>query len=337
VSSGANVGTGFPFVKKLISSNKDGAGTATSRTPAADAIGTSCKVPNMVGILGPGVGGGGPLPFIIKSPFNMHSKKGVESLVGAWPRASEILSSMKVESSPKSSAAGDAMMGGGVGSKMDKVEHMATEEWTHDKEAAWIKEQQEEEHAIADQGVCNEKATKSEIRRVEGRSALWLALIAVLLFLSFKDALNSNRLFFSHLTCCHLMRCRWCCGCYSPNQLLGLIPAVLDSGLDKNFSKSGMMEGIGLVMLRLTKMVPMRYTWGAAMRERTRRGQTRSGKTMETTEIVVWRTRGVTAIHLPSTVGGVDDDRGDSNQSLLLDSPWPCTLGYDFFPDLVGQ
>jgi hypothetical protein len=95
VSSGANVGTGFPFVKKLISSNKDGAGTATSRTPAAEVIGTSCKVPNMVRKLGPGVGGGRPLPFIIKSPFNTCSKKGVESLVGAWHWASEILSSMK--------------------------------------------------------------------------------------------------------------------------------------------------------------------------------------------------------------------------------------------------
>jgi hypothetical protein len=133
------------------------------------------------------------------------------------------------------------------------------------------------------------------------------------------------------------MRRSWFCGCSSPNQLLGLIPAVLDSSLDNNFSKAGMMEGIGLVMLRLTKMVPMWYTWGSAMRERTRRGQTRSGKTMEMTEIVVWHTRGMTAIHLPSTIGGVDNDWGDSNQLLLSDSPWSCALGYNFFLDLVGQ
>jgi hypothetical protein len=101
-----------------------------------------------------------------------------------------------VESSPKSSAAGDAMLGGEVGSKMNKVEHMVAEEWACDKEAAWMKEQQEEEHVIADQGVCDEEATESEIRQVEGRSALWLASVAVLPFLSFKDALNSNRQFF---------------------------------------------------------------------------------------------------------------------------------------------
>ncbi len=61
----------------------------------------------MVGKLGPGVGGGGPLPFIIKSPFNTHLKKGVKSLVCAWPQASEVLLLMKEKSSPKSSAAGD--------------------------------------------------------------------------------------------------------------------------------------------------------------------------------------------------------------------------------------
>jgi hypothetical protein len=70
VSSGANVGTGFPFVKKLIILNKDGPSTPTPRTPAARAIGTLSKVPNVVGKLGPGVEGGGPLIFIIKSPFN---------------------------------------------------------------------------------------------------------------------------------------------------------------------------------------------------------------------------------------------------------------------------
>jgi hypothetical protein len=61
---------------------------------------------------------------------------------------------------------------------------MAVEERAHDKEAAWMKEQEEEVHGIADQGACDEEATKSEIRQVEGRSALWLALVAVLAFLS---------------------------------------------------------------------------------------------------------------------------------------------------------
>jgi hypothetical protein len=127
---------------------------------------------------------------------------------------------------------------------------MAAEERVRDKEAARMKEQQEEERVIADQGACDKEATKSEIRRVEGRSALWLASIAVLAFLSFKDVINSNRLFLLHLTCPHLMRCRWCCGCSSPNQLLGISPAVLDSDLDENFSKAGMMEGIVFVTLR---------------------------------------------------------------------------------------
>jgi hypothetical protein len=77
VSSGANVGTGFPFVKKSIILNKDGAGTPTARTSAAGAIGTSSKA-NLVGKSGPGVGGGGPLPFLIKSPFNAPPKKSVE-------------------------------------------------------------------------------------------------------------------------------------------------------------------------------------------------------------------------------------------------------------------
>jgi hypothetical protein len=68
-----------------------------------------------------------------------------------------------------------------------------------------------------------------------------------------------------------------------PNQMLGLIPAVLDSDIS-NFSKADIMEGAVFVMLRLTKMVQRPNRWGAAMMERTRRGQTRSGKTMETTE-----------------------------------------------------
>jgi hypothetical protein len=42
----------------------------------------------------------------------------------------------------------------------------------------------------------------------------------------------------------------WCCGCPSPNQLLGLMPAVLDSDLDKSFSNAGMIKGIVFVMLR---------------------------------------------------------------------------------------
>jgi hypothetical protein len=77
-----------------------------------------------------------------------------------------------------------------------------------------------------------------EIRQVEGRSALWLALFAVA-FLSFKDVLNSNRLFFLHLTCHHLMGCRWCCGRSSPNQLLGLILAVMDCDSDSLEAKLG--------------------------------------------------------------------------------------------------
>ncbi len=82
-----------------------------------------------------------------------------------------------------------------------KFERMAAEERAHDKEAAWMKEQQEEARVIADQGACDEEANKSESRQVEGRSALWLASIAVLAFLSFKDVINSNRQFFLHLSC----------------------------------------------------------------------------------------------------------------------------------------
>ena len=59
--------------------------------------------------------------------------------------------------------AGDAM-GGEGGIKMDLVERMATEEWACDKEAARMKEQQEEKRVIADQGAGDEKATESEIR-----------------------------------------------------------------------------------------------------------------------------------------------------------------------------
>jgi hypothetical protein len=55
-------------------------------------------------------------------------------------------------------------------------------------------------------------STKSEVFRVEGSFALWLVSIAVFAYLSFKDVINSNRLFFLHLTCFHLMRYRWCCG-----------------------------------------------------------------------------------------------------------------------------
>ncbi len=82
-----------------------------------------------------------------------------------------------------------------------EVERVAAEERACDKEAAQMKEQQEEAGGIADQGACDEEATESEIRRVESRSALWLALIAVMAFLSIKDIINSNRLFFLHLTC----------------------------------------------------------------------------------------------------------------------------------------
>jgi hypothetical protein len=59
--------------------------------------------------------------------------------------------------------AGDAM-GGSGGSKTDKVEGMAAEERARDKEAARMKEQQEEKRVIADQGAGDEKATESEIR-----------------------------------------------------------------------------------------------------------------------------------------------------------------------------
>jgi hypothetical protein len=62
---------------------------------------------------------------------------------------------------------------------------------------------------------------------------------------------------------------------------LELIPAVLDSNLDKNFSEAGMMEGIVLVMLRLTKMVQRQNTQGVAMTERTRRGKMRMLEEME--------------------------------------------------------
>ncbi len=135
-------------------------------------------------------------------------------------------------------ARGDAgyAMGGGGGSNTDKVKWMVAEEWAHDKEAAQMKEQQDEECVIANQGAGDKKATKSEIRQVEGRSALW-----------------------------------WCCGCSFPTQMLGSIPVVLDSDINKNFSKSGMMEGTVFVMLRLKKMVRRWNMWGVAMAERMRR------------------------------------------------------------------
>ncbi len=47
--------------------------------------------------------------------------------------------------------------GGEGGSKMDKDECMAAEEWACDKEAAWMKEQQEEARVIADQESCDEE------------------------------------------------------------------------------------------------------------------------------------------------------------------------------------
>jgi hypothetical protein len=80
-------------------------------------------------------------------------------------------------------------------------------------------------------------------------------------------------------------------------------PEVLDSDLNKNFSKTGMMEEIDFVMPRLTKMVHRRNTRVAAMTERTRRGQMRSGKTMEMAEMVVWRTRDAAGIHLQALLG----------------------------------
>ena len=112
---------------------------------------------------------------------------------------------------------------------------------------------------IADQGVCDEEAIKSDTRQVEGRSALWLASSAVLAFLSLKDVIHSNRLIFLHPTCHHLMRCKWCYGCPSPNQLLWLIPAILDSDHNKSFSKAGMMEEILFVTIRL---IVKRFDWG---------------------------------------------------------------------------
>jgi hypothetical protein len=52
---------------------------------------------------------------------------------------------------------------------------------------------------------------ESEICQVEDNCAWWLATIALLAFLCFKDVINSNRLFVLHLTCLHLMRYRCCC------------------------------------------------------------------------------------------------------------------------------
>ena len=72
----------------------------------------------------------------------------------------------------------------------------------------------------------------------------------MLAFLIFKNAINSNRLFILHLTCFHLMRCRWFYGCPSCNQQLEVTPAVVDSGLNKKSSKAGMMEGAVFIMIR---------------------------------------------------------------------------------------
>ncbi len=47
--------------------------------------------------------------------------------------------------------------------------------------------------------------TESEICQVEDSCAWWLATIALLAFLCFKDVINSNRLLFLHLTWLHLM------------------------------------------------------------------------------------------------------------------------------------
>jgi hypothetical protein len=58
------------------------------------------------------------------------------------------------------------------------------------------------------------------------------------------------------------MRSRWCCGCPSCNQLLGLTPALLNSDLDKNSSKAGMMEGVHSVMLSL---VTKRFDQGKSL------------------------------------------------------------------------
>ena len=40
-----------------------------------------------------------------------------------------------------------------------EVEHMAAEAWARDKEAAWMKEQQDEARGIVDQGAYDEEAT----------------------------------------------------------------------------------------------------------------------------------------------------------------------------------
>jgi hypothetical protein len=80
-----------------------------------------------------------------------------------------------------------------------KVEHMAAEKRSCDKEAAWMKEQQEGERVKVGPRACDEEATEFETCQVEGRSDLWLALIAVLAYFSFKDVINSNSLFFPYL------------------------------------------------------------------------------------------------------------------------------------------
>jgi hypothetical protein len=59
------------------------------------------------------------------------------------------------------------------------------------------------------------------------------------------------------------MRCRWCSECSSRNQLLGFTLTVLDSNLDRNSSKAGMMEGIVFVMLR---PAAKRFDWGHYLR-----------------------------------------------------------------------
>ncbi len=58
-------------------------------------------------------------------------------------------------------------------------------------------------------------STDSKMCQVGDSFDWWLASFAVLAFLSTKDVVNSNRLFFLHPTFFHLMRYRWCCECPS--------------------------------------------------------------------------------------------------------------------------
>ncbi|KAL3763041.1 hypothetical protein ACHAW5_000438 [Stephanodiscus triporus] len=115
ISSGTNAGTGLPFMKKSIISNKDG-----------DEPGTASTAPNIVGKSGPGFGERGPLPFLKKSLFNSSPAKGnellddgefqskINSFGGSFPTPLKRVVSMDTKSSGGSFLAGLKKSGGAL-------------------------------------------------------------------------------------------------------------------------------------------------------------------------------------------------------------------------------